>query len=485
MGRRERRRPPPRATARPVGAERALETLRGACAPGLINAGRRRMAGQGESLLKNSSWSPGWRRKLPGRRGPVRPAYIVIRSRLLDVYPIGRPAAPQTMAKPRGGGAKPRGGRAPRGKAAKKEEPTRTDDVYEAEDSDADWEKHASRFDVSTVLRRLAALRASLGHALAMNAAPARHARRRLPAAAAAAAAACSSRPRLLCCSTPTRCSLQKGENYEYEMPSDFEDEDIDDEMAFTGARRRRRRRACRRTASEARQHAARAWLRGAAAGAGLATRMPPLRPCRCSPARLTTTPTNHATEEDKKMFGHLFDDAGPAGGADGDAGASDGSLLSSGESGDEEEGGSGSEGWSEGESEGEAGGRGGRRRQADELDELFGEVRSAVACWQNTVLTSCGLYPAPATCIGGCCCGQGMLCGTAVLFRGRCLAAEPPPCSARRLPACRRTARTASWAAAAARRRMKRRQPVAAPLSRRRRTRRRQRRGTPPCLRR
>lgn len=29
---------------------------------------------------------------------------------------------------------------------------------------------------------------------------------------------------------------MQQVENYEYEMPSDFEDEDIDDEMAFTGA---------------------------------------------------------------------------------------------------------------------------------------------------------------------------------------------------------------------------------------------------------
>lgn len=27
----------------------------------------------------------------------------------------------------------------------------------------------------------------------------------------------------------------QRVDNYEYEMPSDFEDEDIDDEMAFTG----------------------------------------------------------------------------------------------------------------------------------------------------------------------------------------------------------------------------------------------------------
>lgn len=51
------------------------------------------------------------------------------------------------MAKPprRGGG-----GRAPRLPKAKQEEPTRADDVYEAEEDAAEWEKGAKqRFDVS------------------------------------------------------------------------------------------------------------------------------------------------------------------------------------------------------------------------------------------------------------------------------------------------------------------------------------------------
>lgn len=33
----------------------------------------------------------------------------------------------------------------------------------------------------------------------------------------------------------PLTAGLQQVENYEYEMPSDFEDEEIDEEMAFTG----------------------------------------------------------------------------------------------------------------------------------------------------------------------------------------------------------------------------------------------------------
>ncbi len=48
------------------------------------------------------------------------------------------------------------------------------------------------------------------------------------------AAAACHRRPALLR-SLGSLALLQHVESYEYEMPSDFEDEDIDDEMAFTG----------------------------------------------------------------------------------------------------------------------------------------------------------------------------------------------------------------------------------------------------------
>lgn len=81
-------------------------------------------------------------------------------------------------------------------------------------------------------------------------------------------------------------------------------------------------------------------------------------------------------------MFGHLFDDEPRAGGAGGSGSEDEDSLLSSGEE-EEEEGSDGPDGWSE-EEEGDsgseeegAGGRGrGRRRQPDELDELFGQVR-------------------------------------------------------------------------------------------------------------
>ena len=80
-------------------------------------------------------------------------------------------------------------------------------------------------------------------------------------------------------------------------------------------------------------------------------------------------------------MFGHLFDDEPRAGGAGRSGSEDEGSLLSSGE---EEEGSDGPDGWSEEEEDGGsgseeegAGGRGrGRRRQPDELDELFGQVR-------------------------------------------------------------------------------------------------------------
>ncbi|KAI3427018.1 hypothetical protein D9Q98_006960 [Chlorella vulgaris] len=146
------------------------------------------------------------------------------------------------------------GGRPPSGKEKKTEAPSiRPDDVYEAEDSDPDELRHADRFD--------------------------------------------------------------QVENYEYEMPSDFEDEEIDEEMAFT--------------------------------------------------------------EEDKKMFGHMFDDMdAPASGDEGGSGGSEAEdLLSSGESekeaGDEEE-----EGWSDDDEEEE--GRGaGSRGQRDEMDELFGDSPS------------------------------------------------------------------------------------------------------------
>ncbi|PSC76740.1 U3 small nucleolar RNA-associated 14-like protein A isoform A [Micractinium conductrix] len=141
-------------------------------------------------------------------------------------------------------------GRPPGGRFNKPQEATRKDDVYEAEDPEADEERHAERYD--------------------------------------------------------------RVDNYEYEMPYDFDDEDIDDEMAFT--------------------------------------------------------------EEDKKMFGHLFDDA-PRAGREGGSDDDGSGLLSSGESEEEEE---GSEGWSEEEEEEDAAG-GGTRRQRDEVDELFGGEGASV----------------------------------------------------------------------------------------------------------
>lgn len=90
---------------------------------------------------------------------------------------------------------------------------------------------------------------------------------------------------------------------------------------------------------------------------------------------RCTRNAPRSTAEEDKKMFGHLFDDKPPAGGS---ASEDEGSLLSSGEEegeGDEED----ADGWSDEESgsgsDEEAGGRGRGRRQPDELDEVFGQV--------------------------------------------------------------------------------------------------------------
>lgn len=96
--------------------------------------------------------------------------------------------------------------------------------------------------------------------------------------------------------------------------------------------------------------------------------------------------------EEDKKLFGHMFDDLAPGGGSGGeedDGGASD--LLSSGESGDEGE--EEEDGWSD--EEGEGGGPGGRRQgDPDELDELFGQVGGGCRSQSQLAL----VYPAPWT---------------------------------------------------------------------------------------
>lgn len=48
------------------------------------------------------------------------------------------------MAKPRRGGGRP-----PRARGKRVEDAVRKDDVYEAEDAQADEERHAERYDVS------------------------------------------------------------------------------------------------------------------------------------------------------------------------------------------------------------------------------------------------------------------------------------------------------------------------------------------------
>lgn len=48
------------------------------------------------------------------------------------------------MAKPRRGGGRP-----PRARGKRPEDAVRKDDVYEAEDAEADEERHAERYDVS------------------------------------------------------------------------------------------------------------------------------------------------------------------------------------------------------------------------------------------------------------------------------------------------------------------------------------------------
>lgn len=131
------------------------------------------------------------------------------------------------MAKPRRGGGRPP--RAPRGQK-KDEAPFRADDVYEAEENDME-ERHekSGRYDVSpgwgvgapVVLRQR-------DRTPTRAAAP--------PCGTACAAAAARLPPPAADLRLAPSSQMQQVDNYEYEMPSDFEDEDIDDEMAFTGA---------------------------------------------------------------------------------------------------------------------------------------------------------------------------------------------------------------------------------------------------------
>lgn len=105
------------------------------------------------------------------------------------------------------------------------------------------------------------------------------------------------------------------------------------------------------------------------------------------------------ASEEDKKLYGHMFDDLPPKGGAEeGSEGGSDDSLLSSGEEGSEGE--EEEEGWSDEEAGEEEEGRG-HRRKADELDELFGQVGTApFVCWLLLVKVPWLVGPLHCCCI-------------------------------------------------------------------------------------
>ena len=133
------------------------------------------------------------------------------------------------MPKPKGRG----GGRAPgRGKADKKERAIRTDDVYEADEADPDELRHASRYDVRPAGE--GPWHPTGAHAYA-GGAPWQCMRPQGRAAASRLRCRCLLLCRLSPCFVLAHF-LQQVESYEYEMPSDFEDEDIDDEMAFTGA---------------------------------------------------------------------------------------------------------------------------------------------------------------------------------------------------------------------------------------------------------
>lgn len=114
-------------------------------------------------------------------------------------------------------------------------------------------------------------------------------------------------------------------------MPSDFEDEEIDEDAAFTGAAGERR-------------------LPPAHVPAALLSRSP-----ACPATQQSAIPL---AEEDKKLYGHLFEDEegkGSGSGSDEDV-----SLLES----DDEGGSEGSEDWS-------------KEQEEDEL-AMFGEVCSA-----------------------------------------------------------------------------------------------------------
>jgi U3 small nucleolar RNA-associated protein 14 len=97
-------------------------------------------------------------------------------------------------------GRAPQQARAPAGAPKRRRKGPRKNDLYEAEDSDPEEDKRAERYDVSGAPRSAAA-------GAPFSPAPAHPAPPRPP---------------------------QRVENYEYELPSDFEDEEIDEDLAFT-----------------------------------------------------------------------------------------------------------------------------------------------------------------------------------------------------------------------------------------------------------
>lgn len=187
---------------------------------------------------------------------------------------------------------------------------------------------------------------------------------------------------------------VQRVDNYEYELPSDFEDEEIDEDMAFTGKRWRHRPRPP--GAARVLQRVALCWVQllpvsglvPAAIGLVKAHAKQAMTEGRggiqekpSMPKRGTSGTTPHAlaprlcklrssqplpvsaAEEDKLLYGHMFDDLG---------GSRRGGSRRGGSEGEEEEGES---------SEGEG------LLESDEEDELamFGEVSALSGCNQLT----------------------------------------------------------------------------------------------------
>jgi hypothetical protein len=102
----------------------------------------------------------------------------------------------------------------------------RLSDLYEAEDQDPDELKNTRRYDVS-MMEAVKVLAAKLINVQAIVVSHHPQPIYNVPTASAQRFCPETKRATL-------HGRLQQVDNYEYEMPSDFEDEEIDEEMAFT-----------------------------------------------------------------------------------------------------------------------------------------------------------------------------------------------------------------------------------------------------------